>query len=236
MKEIFKKNQIVIIVIVCMLITAGYFSYDQDQTDTNLGALADAEEQIGAIGDAKLVSANVLENAIVEEKVDVNTEVDKKEGDTQTNKNENEISSDINTNAVFTSTSETNETNNTQKNTQSEEISNYYTSSKLERDKMYSQMLETYTKILENDAIPSDQKSIAQTEIKSINDKKNALMICENLIKTKGFEDVLILINQSSVNVVIKKEKLEVNEIAQIQNIVSRELNIQIEEIHIATK
>lgn len=101
---------------------------------------------------------------------------------------------------------------------------------------MFSQMLESYQKILENNQIAADQKSIAQTEVKRINDLKNAIMICENLIKTKGFEDVIIFVNDKSISVIIKKQKLEAPEIAQIQNIVVRELNSNIDDVHISTK
>ena len=112
----------------------------------------------------------------------------------------------------------------------------YYVKSRLERDTMFSQMLESYQKILENNQISADQKSIAQTEVKRINDLKNAIMICENLIKTKGFEDVVIFVNDKSVSVIIKKDKLDAQEIAQIQNIVVREINVNIDDVHISIK
>ena len=100
---------------------------------------------------------------------------------------------------------------------------------------MYSQMLETYTGILENGNISSEQKDIAENEIKNINNTKNAIMIAENLLATKGFENVVIFVNSPSVNVVIKGENLETEKVAQIQNIVERELNTDIENIHITT-
>ena len=101
---------------------------------------------------------------------------------------------------------------------------------------MYSQMIESYQNILENQNIPNDQKSIAQTEIKNINDTKNAIMIAENLIKLKDFDDVLILVNDDSVNVVVKALDLSEDQIAQIQNIISRELKAELNNIHISTK
>lgn len=101
---------------------------------------------------------------------------------------------------------------------------------------MYSQMIETYEKILQNESIPSDQKTIAQTEIKNINDNKNKIMICENLIKTKGIEDSVIFINDQSISIVIRADKLEQEQIAQIQNIISREMEVDISNIHISNK
>ena len=115
-------------------------------------------------------------------------------------------------------------------------IDDYFSTSRLERDTMYSQSLSTYEKLLENASISSDQKQIAQTEIKRIQDEKNAIMIAENLIKTKGFEDVIIFKNQASVNVIVKSEELTEEGIAQIQNIVTRELQVELEELHLSAK
>lgn len=112
----------------------------------------------------------------------------------------------------------------------------YFSSSKLERENMYSQMLASYQKIIDNTEMSSEQKSIAQNEIVKINNEKNAIMIIENLIKTKGFSDVVIFINNVSINVVVRADTLSQDAVAQIQNIVSRELNAEINNIHIITK
>lgn len=110
----------------------------------------------------------------------------------------------------------------------------YFTASRLERENMYSQQLANYQKIIDSTTITSEQKAIAEKEIKRINDDKNAIMIIENLVKTKGFEDIVIFVNGNSVNAVIKAEKLNTQEIAQVQNIISRELNVEFANIHIS--
>ena len=112
----------------------------------------------------------------------------------------------------------------------------YFASSKLEREKMYSQQIESYQKMIDSTTISNEQKAIAENEIKRINDEKNSIMIIENLIKTKGFENVVLFINGDSINAVLKAEKLNTQEIAQIQNIISRELNVDINNIHISNK
>ena len=61
-------------------------------------------------------------------------------------------------------------------------------------------------------------------------------MISENLIKTKGFNEVVIFSNDDSISVVINKEELEKEDIAQIQSIIAREMNAKIEDIHIMNK
>ena len=112
----------------------------------------------------------------------------------------------------------------------------YFATSKLEREKMYSQMLETYQKLLESTSVSGEQKAISEQEITKINQTKNAIMIAENLLSTKGFEDSVIFVNDISVSVVVKAKELKEEQIAQIQNIISRELKVDLSNIHISNK
>lgn len=210
--KILKKNQIVISVIALMLVAAGYLNYSSQLSQEVSTKEAEEQYDYAGIGDAKLVDSE----EIVGEENTIKETISNLEQNTQ-NEEEADNENTIQTNA--------NETTN-----------DYYTSSRLERDKMYSEMLEAYQKILQNTNISEEQKSISSKEVANINNTKNAIMIAENLIKTKGFEDVVIFVNDSSVSIVVKAEKLEQNQIAQIQNIISRELNTEISNIHISTK
>ena len=206
-----KKNQLAILVIALMLVTAGYLNYDSnydDTIETNANTITNVaevgENSEASIGDATLVNSN----DIVEEN----------------NKTENSIV----------------ENNNLEKQTTVETVANqqdeYFTSSKLERDKMYSQMIETYQKILESSTISAEQKTISNQEITNINNTKNAIMIAENLIKTKGFTDCVIFVNDKSISVILQTQQLSPEQIAQVQNIVAREMKAEIENIHISNK
>lgn len=219
-----KKNQVVIFVIALMLVTAGYLNFtnkqnaEQDLIPTS--TLADSE-QMAAIGDAKLVSANQTTNNSI-----TNSE--------QSNiRNSNEIENST-TNVVENNTD--NVTNNLEKtNTSIADLdNNYFAQSRLDRDNMYSQMLENYQKMLETDNLNAEEKTDAQEEIKRINNEKNAIMIAENLIKTKGFEDVILFVNNGNVSVIIKAETLDENQVAQIQNIITRELAVQVTKINVS--
>ena len=61
-------------------------------------------------------------------------------------------------------------------------------------------------------------------------------MICENLIKTKGFENSVVFVNGESISAIIGASELSKEQVAQVQNIISREMNAKIENIHIANK
>ena len=108
--------------------------------------------------------------------------------------------------------------------TEQEPVNDYFQESKLSRDTMYSQTLETYQKMLDNSNVSEEQKAIVTQEITKLNQEKNAIMICENVLSTKGFNKCVIFVNVDSISVVVGKEKIETDEIAQIQNIVSREM------------
>ena len=112
----------------------------------------------------------------------------------------------------------------------------YFATSKLEREKMYSQMIEVYEKVLNNNSSLETQKQSATEEIEKINNTKNSIMICENLIKTKGFDKSVIFVNGDSINIIIGTTTLEKEQVAQIQNIIEREMKVSSENIHIATK
>lgn len=113
---------------------------------------------------------------------------------------------------------------------------NYFVQSRLDRDNMYSQMLANYQTILESNNVATDEKKMAQEEIKRIHREKNALMIAENLIKTKGFEDIILFLNSGNVSAIVKAEKLEQEQVAQLQNILTRELAIEANKINISNK
>ena len=97
-------------------------------------------------------------------------------------------------------------------------------------------MIERYENVLNSSNALETQKQSATEEIKKINDIKNSIMICENLISTKGFANNIIFVNGDSVSAIIGVNELKQEEVAQIQNIISRELNAEIENIHISTK
>ena len=226
--KVINKNQVIVLAIALMLISVGYLNFtsmNQNVTETSGNTI-----EYAGIGDARLVSSSN-----VEESTNQITTNEQEIGEAISTSNENTVTNTIEENLA-----------NTQKNmetvkeevvtTSSKETNEYFTSSKLDRQTMYSQMLENYQKILENEQISADQKGIAQTEIKNINDIKNKIMICENLIKIKDIEDVIIFVNNKSVSVVVKAKELKQEQIAQIQNIIAREMDVEIGDIHISNK
>lgn len=213
-----KKNQIVIYSIVLMLVVAGYLNYIENNKALEISAKT---QNTTNIGDATLVSNNEIKEELSQNEIEKQEKVQLEINKNQTKEDNNEESKKEDFSSVTVTFSEEDE---------------YFANSKLEREKMYSQMLENYQKILENESISEGQKSIASTEITRINNTRNSIMICENLIAIKGFEEAVILANGESVNIIIKTKELKTEEIAQIQNIITREMGTKIENIHIMKK
>ena len=215
MKRLFKKNQIIIYTIALMLVVAGYLNYTTNNDSINSAMQTSSSEeeltQMANIGDAQLVSSNA---------VDENNNTSDNNIVENTTSTQNIVSND----AVKTSTTNVKNSN------------DYFTTSKLERDTMYSQILETYEKVLNSSNSLETQKQSATDEITKINNTKNSIMICENLIQTKGFENSIIFVNGDSISVVIRADTLSKEQVAQVQNIISREMNAKVENIHISNK
>lgn len=214
--KLFKKNQIIVYVIVLMLMAAGYLNYTtntekQASVETAMQMEANDDMQLADIGDATLVNSN-----------DIVTE----ENTTKTNETANNVDSNHQETTENEATTQTSSSN----------TDDYFVKSKLERDTMYSQMIETYEKVLNSNNSLETGRQAATQEIQKINDTKNSIMICENLIRTKGFENSIIFVNGDSVSIIVRADEIKQEEVAQIQNIIAREMKAEIENIHIATK
>ena len=229
MRNLLKKNQIIIYVIALMLVTAGYLSYNTYYEEESIQTIA--EENVNNtektnIGDATLVNSNDI---VSENKTQENI-----------NANNTTVQNTIDTNStsqnLLEQNNQSNENIETQETSAETSQDDYFVKSKLQRDTMYSQMLETYEKVLNSANSIETQKQTATQEITKINEIKNKIMICENLINTKGFENSVIFVNGESISVIIKAKEIQKEEIAQIQNIIEREMNVSIENIHISTK
>ena len=119
---------------------------------------------------------------------------------------------------------------------ETENNKNYFSELKMDRNNMYSQSLETYQKIVDSTSISGEQKAIAISEIEKINKLKNSIQVAEELIKLKGFEDVVIYSTGEKISVIVRVANLSQTQVAQIQNIVSKELSANVSDITISNK
>lgn len=242
--KLFKKNQVVIYVIALMLVVAGYLNYTTTGDLNSAIKTSSSEEELSEmanIGDAQLVSSNIINENDINKQNTKDVEKIDNEDTKDTEKTDNKNTKDSEQNVAKNQSENTTNNNEVEHNSIETSTSNssnedYFTTSKLERNTMYSQMLETYAKVLDSSNSLETQKQSATEEIKKINNLKNSIMICENLIQTKGFKNVVVFVNEGSVSVILEAKELSKENVAQVQNIISRELKVEIENIHISNK
>lgn len=221
-----KRKQIILIVLAFVFLGIGVFNFNYQYKSIQVAA-EESRNDLN-LGDVQLVNTepfNVSDKYLSE--IVSNEELANL--DNQIKQTENNTENDIDETTIQPVISE---------NTQLNELDDnqYFVETRLQRDTMYSEILETYQKMLENTEVGEAQKAIATQEITNINNIKNGVMIAENLIKNKGFEDVVILVNNGVVSVVVKSSLLNQEQIAKIQNIVSRELKVELNNINISKK
>ena len=224
--KIIKKNQIIIYTLALMLVTAGYLNYTNNANQTANASTIVTEKTSSEVNTINNIKNDAIENDAIEienaeGKLVENTDAQSENDNENMQKEENNKIADIGDATLVSS---------------SDVVEDYFAKSKLERENMYSQMFESYEKILNNTNSTDEQKQSVTEEIKNINKTRNSIMICENLIKTKGFENAVVFVNGESVSIIVDAQELKTEEIAQIENIISRELNVEIENIHISVK
>ena len=217
-KQVIK--QMILGIISAVFILTGYLNF-QNITNEKLIASVNDDKKDERLGDVELVSSNSL---ILSENIIDNKVVNKNQNEVE-NEEKNEIENKV---EEENEVEKENDDGNRVENTNTNFSDDYFVKTRLDRENMYSKMLESYEKIINNDQITSDQKAIAVQEIDNINKYKNGIMISENLIKNKGFKDAVILINNNSVSVVVKKDMLVETDIVKIQNIIETKLGFKI--------
>ena len=97
-----------------------------------------------------------------------------------------------------------------------------------DRDNMFSELSENYTNIIKNENTPLDQINEYQKKLNELIQEKNLITMVENVIKSKGIDDIVIIpTSNENYNVVVKcKEELKEEQIAQIQQIVVDQLGV----------
>lgn len=223
MKNIFKKNQVIITALAIMIAVAGYLNFTQQDAKNasdNQETFAQADKE-NKESDKKKASkddevlnglADISDEDNLQLKVGDNGELvkdtEKKDEKETTKKADN---SDSAGDAALVSKNMGN---------------NVYSAAKLAREQTRAKNKEMLMKIVNNTKLPESQKKEAINNVikmTEIAEKENAT---ETLLNAKGFENCVVSIVDNSVDVVVGKEKLTQKDIAQIEDIVKRKTGI----------
>ena len=90
--------------------------------------------------------------------------------------------------------------------------------------------------ITEDETASETAKSDAFTQMERIANETSWEIDIENLVKAKGFQECVAIINENTANVVVEANGLTAGQIAQIKEIVYLESSIQPKDIKIIEK
>jgi hypothetical protein len=109
---------------------------------------------------------------------------------------------------------------------------------KYDRDNMYSELNENYSNIIANVNSSKEQIEQYQNKLDELIQEKNLITMVENVIKSRGIENIVIIpTNNDNINVVVEsKENIENDKIAQIQQIIVDQLGTDANKISIIVK
>ena len=112
----------------------------------------------------------------------------------------------------------------------------YFTSAVLNRQRSRDEALQTLQVVIDSSESMPDVKDEALSQMINIASDIETEAMVEETVKAKGFEDCIAMINDGSINVVVKSPGLLTNEVALITEIVVEESGFAPENIKIDEK
>ena len=109
----------------------------------------------------------------------------------------------------------------------------FFAQARLDREAGRSRSIETFNEIIDNENADSAAKASAQQGVLQLAKNTETETAVENLLRAKGFEDVVCYINNDMANVVVKTQLLDSSSVAVISEVVSEQSGISSEKIKI---
>lgn len=223
MKNLIKKNQLMITALALMLAIAGYLQFAGNAVDEGNNYAADFES---LDTDAQVVMEDYLEEDmefVLDETPGVETGTEVANADlvtveaslAQVLPEEGEVPGD----AVFTSAGNI----------------AVLSEAKLLKEQVRSKNKEALMEIINSTTIGDDKKQEALDTMVEMTEIAEKEMEAEILLEAKGFSDVVVSIGENEVDIVVAAVSLSDAERAQIEDIVKRKTDIGAENIIIST-
>lgn len=118
-----------------------------------------------------------------------------------------------------------------------EEASNlnidYFVEHRLSRDKLRANLIDRLVEIVDNDKTDDAKRAEAQEEIMEIGRISETELRIEGLVKSKGFEEVLVLLTDEDIKVVVSTDELTETDMVKILDIVMAETDFEMDSIKI---
>ena len=229
MKNMIKKNQMMITALAIMIAVAGYLNF--------AGTKVTDEELMSVSGDVETNLAQTDEEADYMALLDLSDEdMESASGDIESLDSDvtladgsvdeelaqalaEEQMDEIPGEAVFTSA----------------ETATVLSGAKLEKEQTRVQNKETLLEIINNANVSETQKQEAVSSMISMTDIAEKETAAEILLEAKGFDDAIVSIDGDSVDVVVNTPELSESQRAQIEDIVIRKTGVSADAVVIST-
>ena len=205
MKTNFKKNQLIITVLAVMIAIAGYLKYSDSLIDS---------EQMTAASTAvdEVITQEEIEMDISAEDIYAST------GITEEVSGEEEMTAEAEPgDAVLTSSDTT--------------TYSFASEAKLNRDQTRIKNTDSLMEIISSEAVSESQKQAAIDQMLELTDISERETGAETLLAAKGFEDVVVSISDTKVDVVINQSEISDAQRAQIEDVITRKTGVLPENI-----
>lgn len=111
--------------------------------------------------------------------------------------------------------------------------SDYFASSRADRDASRSQAVSYYEAIIKNEATSAEAKANAEAELAALVSGIDIEQRLESLIKSLGYSDCLVTVGTENINIILKSSALTDAEVAQVLEMVSSETGKSVEYVRI---
>ncbi len=231
MKNMIKKNQVMITALAIMIAVAGYLNFagtkvtDEEIMTVNGGIATDD------LGNMSLTDDEIDYSALF----DLSEEdIEQASGDILSLDSDVEVNGTDILDESMAEALEGNEVPGEAVFTASSGLSTLY-GAKLQKEQTRAQTKETLLGLINNENISEDQKQEAVDSMISMTDIAEKETAAEILLEAKGFTDSIVSIDGESVDVVVNMAELTEAQRAQIEDIVTRKTGVSADAIVIST-
>ncbi|MBR4113457.1 MAG: SpoIIIAH-like family protein [Anaerotignum sp.] len=204
---VIKRNQVVVTALAVMIAAAGYLNFQESRaSEGNQTALQLTEEgDVTALMDYSALPDDI--DAAEVELDPITAEVAETAGDGA---------------AVFVSAN-------------TSDSSAYFAEAKLDREQSRAKQKDILNEMLDNKNISKEQKEKCTESMMELQQRIEKETAAEAMIKSKGFREAYVRMDDETVDVVVDKDTLTDAEVAQIEDIVKRKTGMDASQIRINT-
>jgi stage III sporulation protein AH len=236
--KLLRKNQFIVTMIAILIAVAGYLNYSEKLipniekktkkvSDSTYEDIYKDDTLISENGDILSMDIDLTSSEKNEERLgEKNKEnesgetknVEGENNESEDNKNEeSEDDTDVPGTAVLTNSGVS--------------IGDFAIQARMDREQIRSKNKENLQELINSDAISEEKKKEAVDAMVDIEKNTNLENEIETVLKAKGYEDIVVLLNNDSAEVIVNKNQIEDKDRAQIEQIITRKTDVKVSDI-----